>query len=53
MFYQLSGLTTRIEVDDGGMETEVKTIVLAMEREGSEFVFCVISLCVEINFMAV
>lgn len=44
MLQQLSGLTNRLEVDDGEMETQVKTTVLAMEREGSVFVFCIIAL---------
>lgn len=35
------------------METEVKTVVGAMEREVSEFVFCIIALRGEINFMSV
>lgn len=35
------------------METERKTTVVAMKREGSDFVFCIIALRVEINFMSV
>lgn len=35
------------------METEGKTTVVAMKREGSDFVFCIIALRVEINFMSV
>lgn len=47
------GLTNRLEVNDGEMETEVKTVVGAMEREVSEFVLCIIALRGEINFMSV